>query len=317
MKKYTFTEKKDTRSGYGDGLLEAAKRNANVVGLTADVTPSVKMEAFAKEFPERFVQVGIAEANMIGIAAGMTIGGKIPFASTFANFITSRVLDQIRQSIAYSAKNVKIAATHAGITVGEDGATHQVLEDIGMMKMLPGMTVVVPCDYNQAYLATLAAAEHYGPMYLRYGRPTVPNFTSLDEKFEIGKGILLQEGKDVTIIATGHLVWTALQAAEKLHDMGISAEVINIHTIKPLDTELILSSVLKTGCVVTAEEHNIIGGLGDSVAHLLSRTAPSPIEMLGINDVFGESGTPQQLLDKHNLNEEGIIASVKTVLNRK
>jgi transketolase len=317
MKKYTFTEKKDTRSGYGDGLLEAAKRNTNVVGLTADVTPSVKMEAFAKEFPERFVQVGIAEANMIGIAAGMTIGGKIPFASTFANFITSRVLDQIRQSIAYSAKNVKIAATHAGITVGEDGATHQVLEDIGMMKMLPGMTVVVPCDYNQAYLATLAAAEHYGPMYLRYGRPTVPNFTSLDEKFEIGKGILLQEGKDVTIIATGHLVWTALQAAEKLHGMGISAEVINIHTIKPLDTELILSSVLKTGCVVTAEEHNIIGGLGDSVAHLLSRTAPSPIEMLGINDVFGESGTPQQLLDKHNLNEEGIIASVKTVLNRK
>jgi transketolase len=227
------------------------------------------------------------------------------------------VLDQIRQSIAYSAKNVKIAATHAGITVGEDGATHQVLEDIGMMKMLPGMTVVVPCDYNQAYLATLAAAEHYGPMYLRYGRPTVPNFTSLDEKFEIGKGILLQEGKDVTIIATGHLVWTALQAAEKLHEMGISAEVINIHTIKPLDTEMILASVLKTGCVVTAEEHNIIGGLGDSVAHLLSRTAPSPIEMLGINDVFGESGTPQQLLDKHNLNEEGIIKSVQTVLNRK
>ncbi|MCL2417505.1 MAG: transketolase family protein [Bacteroidales bacterium] len=317
MKKYTFTEKKDTRSGYGDGLLEAAKRNSNVVGLTADVTPSVKMEAFAKEFPERFVQVGIAEANMIGIAAGMTIGKKIPFASAFANFVTSRVYDQIRQSIAYSTKNVKIAATHAGITVGEDGATHQVLEDIGMMKMLPGMTVVVPCDYNQAYLATLAAAEHYGPMYLRYGRPTVPNFTSLDEKFEIGKGILLQEGKDVTIIATGHLVWTALQAAEQLHEIGISAEVINIHTIKPLDTQLILSSVLKTGCVVTAEEHNIIGGLGDSVAHLLSRTVPSPIEMLGVNDVFGESGTPQQLLDKHNLNEEGIIASVKTVLNRK
>jgi transketolase len=317
MKEYTFTEKKDTRSGYGAGLLEAAKRNPNVVGLTADLTPSVKMEAFAKEFPQRFIQVGIAEANMMGIAAGMTIGGKIPFASTFANFATSRVYDQIRQSVAYSAKNVKIAATHAGLTVGEDGATHQVLEDIGMMKMLPGMTVVVPCDYNQAYLTTLAAAEHYGPMYLRYGRPTVPNFTSLDEKFEIGKGILLQEGKDVTIIATGHLVWTALQAAEQLHEKGISAEVINIHTIKPLDTQLILASVLKTGCVVTAEEHNIIGGLGDSVAHLLSRTVPAPIEMLGVNDVFGESGTPQQLLDKHYLNEEGIVASVLTVLNRK
>ncbi|MDR0437909.1 MAG: transketolase family protein [Bacteroidales bacterium] len=317
MTKYTFTEKKDTRSGYGAGLLEAAKRNPNVVGLTADLTGSVKMDAFAKAFPERFVQVGIAEANMIGIAAGMTIGGKIPFASTFANFATSRVYDQIRQSVAYSTKNVKIAATHAGLTVGEDGATHQVLEDIGMMKMLPGMTVVVPCDYNQAYLATLAAAEHYGPMYLRYGRPTVPNFTSLDEKFEIGKGILLQEGKDVTIIATGHLVWTALQAAEQLLEKDISAEVINIHTIKPLDTQLILASALKTGCVVTVEEHNIIGGLGDSVAHLLSRTVPTPIEMLGVNDVFGESGTPQQLLDKHHLNEEGIIASVQTVLNRK
>jgi len=317
MKKYTFTEKKDTRSGYGAGLLEAAKRNPNVVGLTADLTPSVKMEAFAKEFPERFVQVGIAEANMMCIAAGMTIGGKIPFASTFANFATSRVYDQVRQSIAYSAKNVKIAATHAGLTVGEDGATHQVLEDIGMMKMLPGMTVVVPCDYNQAYLATLAAAEHYGPMYLRYGRPTVPNFTSLDETFELGKGILLQEGRDVTIIATGHLVWTALQAAEELLEKDISAEVINIHTIKPLDTQLILASVLKTGCVVTVEEHNIIGGLGDSIAHLLTRTVPAPIEMLGVKDVFGESGTPQQLLDKHHLNEAGIIASVQTVLNRK
>ncbi|MDR2906526.1 MAG: transketolase family protein [Bacteroidales bacterium] len=317
MTKYTFTEKKDTRSGYGAGLLEAAKRNANVVGLTADLTGSVKMDAFAKEFPNRFVQVGIAEANMIGIAAGMTIGGKIPFASTFANFATSRVYDQIRQSVAYSAKNVKIAATHAGLTVGEDGATHQVLEDIGMMKMLPGMTVVVSCDYNQSVLATLAAAEHYGPTYLRFGRPTVPNFTSLDEPFEIGKGILLQEGNDVTIIATGHLVWTALQAAEQLLEKGISAEVINIHTIKPLDTKLILSSVLKTGCVVTAEEHNIIGGLGDSVAHFLGRTVPTPIEMLAVNDMFGESGTPQQLLDKHNLNEEGIIASVLTVLNRK
>ncbi|MCL2682650.1 MAG: transketolase family protein [Bacteroidales bacterium] len=317
MTKYTFTEKKDTRSGYGAGLLEAAKRNPNVVGLTADLKGSVKMDAFAKEFPKRFVQVGIAEANMIGIAAGMTIGGKIPFASTFANFATSRVYDQIRQSVAYSTKNVKIAATHAGLTVGEDGATHQILEDIGMMKMLPGMTVVVPCDYNQAYLATLAAAEHYGPMYLRYGRPTVPNFTSLDEKFEIGKGILLQEGKDVTIIATGHLVWTALQAAEQLKEKGISAEVINIHTIKPLDTQLILASALKTGCVVTVEEHNIIGGLGDSVAHVLSRSIPTPIEMLGVNDVFGESGTPQQLLDKHHLNEEGIVASVQTVLNRK
>jgi transketolase len=317
MTKYTFTEKKDTRSGYGAGLLEAAKRNHNVVGLTADLTGSVKMDAFAKEFPERFVQVGIAEANMMGIAAGMTIGGKIPFASTFANFATSRVYDQIRQSIAYSAKNVKIAATHAGLTVGEDGATHQVLEDIGMMKMLPGMTVIVPCDYNQAYLATLAAAEHYGPMYLRYGRPTVPNFTSLDEKFEIGKGILLQEGKDVTIIATGHLVWTALQAAEQLLEKDIHAEVINIHTIKPLDTKIILSSAMKTGCVVTVEEHNIIGGLGDSVAHFLSRSVPMPIEMIGVNDVFGESGTPQQLLDKHHLNEDGIIASVLTVLNRK
>ncbi len=317
MIKYTFTEKKDTRSGYGTGLLEAAKRNANVVGLTADLTGSVKMDAFAKEFPERFVQVGIAEANMIGIAAGMTIGGKIPFASTFANFATSRVYDQIRQAVAYSAKNVKIAATHAGLTVGEDGATHQVLEDIGMMKMLPGMTVVVPCDYNQAVLATLAAAEHYGPMYLRFGRPTVPNFTSLDEKFEIGKGILLNEGKDVTIIATGHLVWPSLQAAEQLSEKGISAEVINIHTIKPLDTKLILSSVLKTGCVVTVEEHNIIGGLGDSVAHFLARTVPAPQEMLGVPDVFGESGTPQQLLDKYLLNEEGIVAAVQTVLQRK
>lgn len=317
MKKYTFTEKKDTRSGYGAGLVEAAKRNSNVVGLTADLTGSVKMDAFAKEFPQRFIQVGIAEANMIGIAAGMTIGGKIPFASTFANFATSRVYDQIRQAVCYSAKNVKIAATHAGLTVGEDGATHQVLEDIGMMKMLPGMTVVVPCDYNQAVLATLAAAEHYGPMYLRFGRPTVPNFTAIDEKFEIGKGILLQEGSDVTIVASGHLVWPALNAAEQLREKKISAEVINIHTIKPLDTPLILSSILKTKCVVTVEEHNIIGGLGDSVAHFLARTIPTPIEMLGVPDVFGESGTPQQLLDKYNLNEAGIIASVLTVLNRK
>jgi transketolase len=313
----TYTEKKDTRSGFGAGLLEAAKRNQNVVGLTADLKGSLKMDAFANAFPERFINVGIAEANMIGLAAGLTLNGKIPFAAGFANFLSARVFDQVRQSVCYSEKNVKIAASHAGLTVGEDGATHETLEDIGMMKMLPNMTVIVPCDYNQSYLATLAAAEFKGPVYLRYGRPEVPIFTSLDEKFEIGKGITLKQGKDVSIFACGHLVFPALEAAEILLEEGIDAEVINIHTIKPLDSKLVISSAIKTGCVVTAEEHSIYGGLGDSIANCLSRTVPTPIEMLAVNDKFGESGKPQQLLDKHHLNKEGIIEAVKIALNRK
>jgi transketolase len=316
-RKMTYTEKKDTRSGFGAGLLEAAKRNKNVVGLTADLKGSLKMDAFATAFPERFINVGIAEANMIGLAAGLTLNGKIPFAAGFANFLSARVFDQVRQSVCYSEKNVKIAASHAGLTVGEDGATHETLEDIGMMKMLPNMTVIVPCDYNQSYLATLAAAEFQGPVYLRFGRPEVPVFTSLDEKFEIGKAITLKQGKDVSIFACGHLVFPALEAAEALLEEGIDAEVINIHTIKPLDTKLVISSAIKTGCVVTAEEHSIFGGLGDSIANCLSRTVPTPIEMLAVNDKFGESGKPQQLLDKHHLNKEGIIDAVKKALNRK
>lgn len=317
MKKFTFTEKKDTRSGFGAGLSELGKINPNVVALCADLTGSLKMDAFQKEHPDRFFQIGIAEANMMGIAAGLTIGGKIPFTGTFANFSTGRVYDQIRQSIAYSDKNVKIAASHAGLTLGEDGATHQILEDIGLMKMLPNMTVINPCDYNQTKAATIAVAKHHGPVYLRFGRPSVPNFTAPDQVFEIGKAVLLQEGTDVTIIATGHLVWKAIEAAEKLAEKGISAEVINIHTIKPLDEAAILKSVAKTRCVVTAEEHQRNGGLGDSVAQCLSRQLPSPQEYVAVNDSFGESGTPDELLQKYGLETVNIIEAVEAVIKRK
>ena len=317
MKKYTYTEKKDTRSGFGAGLLEAGKENENVVALCADLTGSLKMDAFQKEFPERFFQVGIAEANMIGIAAGLTIGGKIPFTGTFANFSTGRVYDQIRQSVAYSDKNVKICASHAGLTLGEDGATHQILEDIGLMKMLPGMTVINPCDYNQTKAATIAIAKHEGPVYLRFGRPSVPVFTDADQKFEIGKAWMVNEGKDVSIFATGHLVWKAIEAGEKLAEMGIDAEIINIHTIKPLDAQAILQSVAKTGCVVSAEEHNRLGGLGDSIAQLLAQNLPTPQEYVAVNDSFGESGTPDQLMEKYGLSTEAIIAAVQKVLARK
>ncbi len=315
--KYTFTEKKDTRSGFGAGLLEVGKQNADVVALCADLTESLKMDAFAKEFPTRFFQVGIAEANMIGIAAGLTIGGKIPFTGTFANFSTGRVYDQIRQSVAYSGKNVKICASHAGLTLGEDGATHQILEDIGLMKMLPGMVVINPCDFNQTKAATIAIAKYVGPVYLRFGRPSVPNFTPADQKFEIGKAVVLTEGTDVTIIATGHLVWKAIEAEAQLAQLGISAEVINIHTIKPLDDAAILKSVTKTKCVVTAEEHQMNGGLGDSVAQLLSRQLPTPQEFVAVNDSFGESGTPDELMTKYGLDTTDIVSAVHKVLKRK
>lgn len=317
MKKYTSTGNKDTRSGFGDGLLEAGKKNENVVALCADLTGSLKMDAFKNEFPDRFIQAGIAEANMIGLAAGLTIGGKIPFTGTFANFSTGRVYDQIRQSVAYSDKNVKIAASHAGLTLGEDGATHQILEDIGLMKMLPGMTVINPCDYNQTKAATLAVAEHHGPVYLRFGRPKVPVFMPENEKFEIGKAITLIEGTDVSIFATGHLVWEALQAAEELAAKGISAEVINIHTIKPLDDQAVLASVAKTKCVVTAEEHMRHGGLGDSIAQLLSRENPTPMEYVAVNDSFGESGTPEELMKKYGLDAAHIVKATEKVIKRK
>ncbi len=317
MKKYTYTEMKDTRSGFGDGLTELGKTNPNVVALCADLTGSLKMNDFENNHPERFFQVGIAEANMMGIAAGLTIGGKIPFTGTFANFSTGRVYDQIRQSIAYSDKNVKICASHAGLTLGEDGATHQILEDIGMMKMLPGMTVINTCDYNQTKAATIAIADYEGPVYLRFGRPKVPVFMPTDQPFEIGKAVLLTEGTDVTIVATGHLVWESLQAAEKLEAEGISAEVINIHTIKPLDEEAILASVLKTGCIVTAEEHNKFGGLGESVARCLSQNNPTPQEFVAVNDTFGESATPAQLMEKYNINDVAVFNKVKKVLKRK
>ena len=310
-------EMKDTRSGFGAGLTELGKTNKNVVALCADLTGSLKMNDFQNNHPERFFQVGIAEANMMGIAAGMTIGGKIPFTGTFANFSTSRVYDQIRQSIAYSNKNVKICASHAGVTLGEDGATHQVLEDLGMMKMLPHMTVINPCDYNQTKAATLAIAEHIGPVYLRFGRPKVPNFTNANQEFIIGKAVHLQEGNDVTIVATGHLVWEALEAAKKLNEQNISTDVINIHTIKPLDSEAIIKSVQKTKCIVTAEEHMLNGGLGDSVAQLLSRELPSPLEMVGVNDTFGESGTPRQLMEKYGLTSNDIINAVNKAIARK
>lgn len=317
MKKYTYTEKKDTRSGFGAGLLEAGKKNDQVVALCADLIGSLKMDAFIKEFPERFFQIGIAEANMMGIAAGLTIGGKIPFTGTFANFSTGRVYDQIRQSIAYSDKNVKICASHAGLTLGEDGATHQILEDIGMMKMLPGMVVINPCDYNQTKAATMAIADYHGPVYLRFGRPTVPVFTDPDQKFEIGKAWMVNEGADVSIFATGHMVWKAIEAGEILAEAGINVEIINIHTIKPLDAEAVLKSVAKTGCVVTAEEHNRIGGLGDSIAQLLATNNPVPQEYVAVNDSFGESGTPDQLMKKYGLDTEDIIKAVKKVIKRK
>lgn len=317
MKTYTYTEKKDTRSGFGAGLAELGRTNPNVVALCADLIGSLKMDKFIEENPERFFQTGIAEANMMGIAAGLTIGGKIPFTGTFANFSTGRVYDQIRQSIAYSGKNVKICASHAGLTLGEDGATHQILEDIGLMKMLPGMTVINTCDYNQTKAATIAIADYEGPVYLRFGRPAVPIFTPANQKFEIGKALKLTEGNDVTIVATGHLVWEALEASKVLNEKGISAEVINVHTIKPLDEKAILDSVAKTGCIVTAEEHNIIGGLGESVARTLSMHKPTPQEFVGTNDTFGESGTPAQLMEKYGLNSISIVSKVESVIKRK
>lgn len=317
LKDIVPTGQKDTRSGFGDGIVEAARKNSNIVALTADLAGSLKLNQFIKEFPERFVQVGIAEANMIGIAAGMTIGGKIPFTTTFANFSTGRVYDQIRQSVAYSGKNVKICASHAGVTLGEDGATHQILEDIGMMKMLPGMTVIVPCDYNQTKLATIAVAEYEGPVYLRFGRPVWPIFTSDTDKFVIGKAQQFSEGKDVSIFACGHMVWKAIEAGRALAEKGIEAEVINIHTIKPFDTEAVLKSIRKTKCAVTVEEHNIIGGLGDSVAQAAAKSFPIPIEYIGTNDTFGESGTPTQLLVKYGLDTPNIIEAAQKAIARK
>src|SRR6056300_1058106 len=314
MKNYTYTEKKDTRSGFGAGLAELGRTNPNVVALCADLTGSLKMNAFADENPDRFFQVGIAEANMMGIAAGLTIGGKIPFTGTFANFSTGRVYDQIRQSIAYSGKNVKICASHAGVTLGEDGATHQILEDIGLMKMLPGMVVINPCDYNQTKAATLAIADYFGPVYLRFGRPAVPVFTDQNQTFEIGKAVHMIEGNDVTIVATGHLVWEAIEASKVLLEKGISAEVINIHTIKPLDINAILKSVAKTRCVVSAEEHNYLGGLGESISRILVKNDPVPQEFVATNDTFGESGTPKQLMEKYDIDSKAIINSCLKVI---
>ncbi len=314
---FTIQNQKDTRSGFGEGLLEAGRRNPKVVAFCADLTGSLKMGDFAKEFPERFFQTGIAEANMINMAAGMALSGFVPFTGTFAAFSTGRVYDQIRQSVAYSNKNVKIAASHAGVTLGEDGATHQILEDIGLMKMLPNMTVIVPCDFNQTKNATLAVAEYDGPVYLRFGRPKVPNFTPVDEKFVIGKAQMLHEGTDVTIFACGHLVWKAVQALPILKEMGINAELINIHTIKPLDVEAVLKSVAKTRCVVTAEEHQRNGGLGDSIAQVLALNMPCPMEMVAVNDVFGQSGTPDELLKAYHLDTPDIVEAVKKVVGRK
>ena len=317
MINYVDTGKKDTRSGFGDGLTELGRNNKNVVALCADLTGSLKMNEFKKENPKRFIQVGIAEANMMGIAAGLTIGGKIPFTGTFANFSTGRVYDQIRQSIAYSNKNVKICASHAGVTLGEDGATHQILEDIGLMKMLPGMTVINTCDYNQTKAATIEIANYEGPVYLRFGRPKVANFTPIDQKFEIGKGVMLNPGSDVSIVATGHLVWEAIKAGEELNKMGISAEIINIHTIKPLDSDIILKSISKTGCLVSAEEHNYHGGLGESISRILAQNNPAPQSFVATNDTFGESGTPQQLMEKYGLNSQAITKSAIEVIKKK
>ncbi len=317
MHNFVFDEKKDTRSGFGAGLLELGKNNENIVALCADLTGSLKMDAFAAEFPERFYQCGVAEANMIGVAAGMTVGNKIPFTGTFANFSTGRVYDQIRQSVAYSGKNVKICASHAGLTLGEDGATHQILEDLGLMKMLPNMTVINPCDFNQTKQATIAIANHDGPVYLRFGRPKWPVFMPNDMPFEIGKGITLTEGTDVSIFATGHMVWEALEAHNLLEEKGISAEVINLHTIKPLDNDLILKSAAKTGCVVSAEEHMRNGGLGESIAAVLSANQPTPIEMVAVNDTFGESGTPEELLVKYGLKASNIVDAATKAVGRK
>lgn len=317
MSKFKFIDQRDTRSGFGAGLLEAGRKNPNIVALCADLTGSLKMDAFAEEFPTRFYQAGIAEANMVGVASGLATSGKVPFTGTFANFATGRVYDQIRQVVAYSRKNVKICASHAGLTLGEDGATHQILEDLGLMKMLPNMVVINPCDYNQTKAATLAVAEYEGPVYLRFGRPKVPNFTAPDQEFVIGKAVMFNEGTDLTIFATGHLVWEALMACEALEKMGISAEVINIHTIKPLDNEAVLASVSKTKAVVTAEEHQMNGGLGDSIAQLLGRKLPTPIEMVAVNDRFGESGKPAELMKKYGLASADIVQSALDVLSRK
>lgn len=312
----TFTEKKATRNGFGDGFYEVGKNNPNVVALCADLIGSLKIQPFIDDYPERFIQVGIAEANMIGISAGLTLSGKIPYATTFANFATGRVYDQIRQSVAYSHKNVKICASHAGLTLGEDGATHQILEDMGMMKMLPGFTVINPCDYHQTKAATIAIADHHGPVYLRFGRPSWPMFME-DQEFVIGKAIHLAEGSDVSIIATGHLVWTAVEAAQELEKEGISVDLINIHTIKPIDEEAILNSIGRTGCVVTAEEHQYNGGLGDSVAQILVQNKPVPMEYIAVNDSFGESGKPAQLLEKYGLSKDDIIKAAKKAISRK
>ncbi len=317
MKKYTYSEKKDTRSGFGAGLYELGKTNKNVVALCADLTGSLKMNEFANEFPDRFFQSGIAEANMIGVASGLTIGGKIPFAGTFANFATARVYDQVRQVVAYSDKNVKICASHAGITLGEDGATHQTMEDIGLMKMLPNMIVINTCDYNQTKAATLAIAEHVGPVYLRFGRPKVPNFTPADQEFKIGEAIILNEGTDVSIFATGHMVWKAIEACEILEKKGISAEIINIHTIKPLDKKSVIESVKKTKAVVTAEEHLMNGGMGDSIAQLLALELPTPLEMVAVDDKFGESGTPDELITKYKIDTSDIVSAAERVITRK
>ena len=317
MSQYPVIDQKDTRSGFGAGLHELGKKNQAVVALCADLTGSLKMDAFKKDSPDRFIQVGIAEANMMGIAAGLTIGGRIPFTGTVANFSTGRVYDQIRQSIAYADKNVKICASHAGLTLGEDGATHQILEDIGLMRMLPGMTVVVPCDHNQTKQATIAIAAHEGPVYLRFGRPKWPVFIPADMPFEIGKAQRLIEGTDVSIFACGHLVWRALQAAEELEKQGVKAEVINVHTIKPLDVEAVLASVAKTGCAVSCEEHNRFGGLGDAIAQVLTTHAPAPQEFVAVNDSFGESGTPDQLLKKYGLDTPDIVKAAKAAIARK
>ncbi|MGN6508908.1 MAG: transketolase family protein [Chitinophaga sp.] len=317
VKDIQVLNEKETRAGFGEGILEAGKRNPNVVALTADLLGSMKLQAFIKEFPDRFVQCGIAEANMIGVAAGLTIGGKIPYTTTFANFSTGRVYDQIRQSVAYSGKNVKICASHAGLTLGEDGATHQILEDIGMMKMLPGMTVIVPCDFNQTKAATIAVADYEGPVYLRFGRPKWPNFTAEDQQFEIGKAQVLNEGTDITLFACGHLVWKCVEAGRILEEKGYSVELINIHTIKPLDEEAVLKSITKTRCAVTAEEHNVLGGLGDSIAQVAARHLPIPIEYIGTKDTFGESGKPLDLLKKYGLDTPQIVEAAEKAIARK
>jgi len=317
LKEIQSTGNKDTRSGFGDGIVEVARKNSNVVALTADLAGSLKLNQFIKEFPDRYIQCGIAEANMMGIAAGMTIGGKIPYTTTFANFSTGRVYDQIRQSIAYSGKNVKICASHAGITLGEDGATHQILEDIGLMKMLPGMTVIVPCDYNQTKAATIAIADHFGPVYLRFGRPVWPIFTNANSKFEIGKAQVFSEGNDVSIFCCGHMVWNSIQAGIALLEKGINVEIINIHTVKPVDKDAVVSSLKKTRCAVTVEEHNVIGGLGDAIAQVAAKYIPCPIEYVGTQDTFGQSGTPKELLKKYGLDVPDIIEAAEKVLNRK